>query len=294
MPQLPFHIVDVFAEAPYAGNQLAVVEEGRNLVRADMQAIANEMAYSETTFVRETEPTADGYRVRIFTPTDELPFAGHPTLGTAAVIREVVAQDRPDEIRLDLDVGSIPVRVETAGATERYWMTQRRPSFGTGIDRAVAAAVVGLGTDRLDPDFAPQIVSTGLPTLIVPLTALEAVEAARTDPEAYRDFVDAHDTKAVLVFSSETLEAENDLHVRVFAEALGVAEDPATGSSNGCLAAYLTSREYFGGPTVEASVEQGYEIDRPSSLHLRADATGADVHVEVGGRVIPVARGDLL
>ncbi|MDX1744781.1 MAG: PhzF family phenazine biosynthesis protein [Halobacteriales archaeon] len=294
MSPLPFHIVDVFAEEPYAGNQLAVVEEGRELVRADMQAIAHEMNYSETTFVRDPEPTAEGYRVRIFTPTDEIPFAGHPTLGTAFVIREYLCEDDPEEIRLDLDVGSIPVRVERGGETDRYWMTQRPPTFGAELDREAAAGIVGLEVDRLDPEFIPKIVSTGLPTLIVPLTSLEAVETVHVDRRAYRAFVDETDTKAVLVFSAETIDSHNDLHVRMFAEALGVAEDPATGSSNGCLAAYLAEYEYLGDPVLEARVEQGYALDRPSLLQLRADATGAEIEVEVGGRVIPVARGELL
>lgn len=294
MSGLPFHIVDVFAQGKYTGNQLAVVRDARQLDSDTMQRVAREMNYSETTFITNPKPTDDGYRVRIFTPQTELAFAGHPTLGTASIIREFVSDETVDELALNLDVGSIPVSVERDDeGNDVYWMTQQPPAFGAIVDPDTVASVVTIDREQLDSDYEPRVVSTGLPTLLVPTTSLDAVEAARPNSTAYQEFVAEHDMKAVLVFSSETVEEDNDLHVRMFAPALGVPADPATGSGNGCLAGYLARYRYFGTPTVDVTVEQGYEVDRPSLLRLEAEATGGETTVSVGGRVIHVADGVL-
>jgi len=293
MDDRPFHLVDVFAEGRYTGNQLAVIRPAGDLTTAEMQALAREMHFSETTFVESETPTDGGFEVRIFTPNAELEFAGHPTLGTAHVIREVVAPDRPDEVALNLGVGQIPVTVEGAGDDEVLWMTQRAPTFGETLDPAVAAEAVGLTPADVADDDPVQVVSTGLPTLVVPLASLDAVRRAETNLPVYRErVVEGLDVPNVLVFAPETVHAENDLHVRMFAPALGVPEDPATGSSNGCLAAFLARHRTLGGPVVDARVEQGYELERPSLLFLRAE-DGDEVTVEVGGRVAWVADGTL-
>lgn len=291
----PFHLVDVFAVEPYTGNQLAVIRDAGDLSDDEMQALAREMAYSETTFVEsETPADNDSWDVRIFTPEAEIPFAGHPTLGTAAVIRDELAAGRPDEVTLNLGVGEIPVTVERDDGDEVLWMRQRAPEFGETMDADEAAAVVGVDPDAVDADHPPQLVSTGLPTLVVPLRSLDAVRDAEINSQAYTERVvrglDAHN---VLVFAPETYRDANDLNVRMFAPGLGVPEDPATGSSNGCLAAWLARHRYLDSPEIAVRVEQGYEIDRPSLLHLRATDTDSEVDVRVGGRVVSVADGEL-
>ena len=290
----PLHIVDVFAQEKYTGNQLAVVPEADDLDTETMQRIAREMNFSETTFIPSSEPTADGYRVRIFTPATELPFAGHPTLGTARVIHRYISETKSETVVLDLDIGSIEVTIEPEDEEDHCWMRQKPPTFGPNLDRARVADIVGLAEDQLDSQYDPQIVSTGLQTLLVPLRSLDGVRAIQLSPEPFRRFVDEYETTAVFVFSSETVDERNDLHVRMFFDGIGITEDPATGSSNGCLAAYLVEHEYFGNRVIDMTVEQGYEIDRPSTIGIRADASPSEIAVSVGGTVIPVARGELL
>lgn len=296
-----FHLVDVFAERKYAGNQLAVVESCGELTDEVMQRIAAEMDYSETTFIESFDERDGGYDVRIFTPNEEVPFAGHPTLGTASVLRE--RTDADTDIGLNLPVGQIPVRVE--GDRETLWMSQQPPEFGDRLDRGTLADVLSLPERDLDDvdvdsvgdvdsdgggndEWPVQVVSTGLPTIIVPLADRGALERAEIDRHAYDALVEDREAKNVLVFCTEPRDGANDLAVRVFAPHYGVPEDPATGSSNGCLAGYLATH---GDREVDLHVEQGHEMGRPSLLQLRADTSGS---VEVGGRVVPVAHGELL
>ncbi|WP_142860184.1 PhzF family phenazine biosynthesis protein [Salinigranum halophilum] len=288
-----FHLVDVFAETPYSGNQLAVFHDTADLSAAEMQTLTREMNYSESTFVASTAPTDGPYDVRIFDPAEELAFAGHPTIGTAAVIREFVRDDSPDELTLSLGVGDISVTVEAHDGTERYWVHQVPPTFDETLDHAVAARILGLDVGDLDERYPVELVSTGLPTLVVPLRSLDALGRAATQAEPYHeDLIEPFGNVNLLVFAPET-RGDADLAVRVFADAAGVPEDPATGSSNGCLAAYLVAHRYFDADELDISVEQGHEMGRPSLLHLRAH-DGDDISVSVGGRVQPVAEGRLL
>lgn len=290
----PVHYVDVFAQDRYTGNQLAVVRDASALDAAEMLAFTRETNFSEAAFVESEEPVDGAYPVRIFDPAEELPFAGHPTLGAAHVVREHVADDRPDELVLDLGVGRIPVWVEREHDEAVYWMQQIEPDFGDELPPALLAAVLGLAEADLDAEHPVQVVSTGLPTVVVPLASLDAVRRADTQLDAYYDrLIDVHGNLNVLVFTDETEEPGNDLHARVFADCAGVPEDPATGSSNGCLAAYLARHDYVDADPVDATVEQGYEMDRPSRLHLRAEETRDGIDVEVGGRVEPVLDGRL-
>jgi trans-2,3-dihydro-3-hydroxyanthranilate isomerase len=296
-------IVDVFAQEKYAGNQLAVFHDAGNLSTEEMQRITRETNFSEATFVVSSDPSADGTDVRIFDPAEELPFAGHPTLGTAFVLRERVLDGRPDELVLNLGVGPIPVWVERdEDGDELYWMRQIPPTFGETVSADLAARVLNLDPGDIDDGFPVRIVSTGLPTLVVPLQTLDAVRRAETNREPYyEELIEPLGNLNVLLFAPETEAEENDLHARVFADCAGVPEDPATGSSNGCLAAYLVEHEYFGEPEIDVRVEQGYEMGRPSLLHLRAERTDggegeedAGIEVRVGGRVVAVAEGHLV
>ncbi|MCL6439527.1 MAG: PhzF family phenazine biosynthesis protein [Rubrobacteraceae bacterium] len=272
-----FYIVDVFAEEKYAGNQLAVVLEAGDLSSGEMQRVASEMNYSETSFVLSTK--RDAHRVRIFTPREELPFAGHPTLGTAYVIRHEAPEEPAGRLVLEVPAGRIPVDFG-----EVLWMHQLPPAFGGEHDRQETARSLGLKERDLDPELPVETVSTGIPVVIVPLRDLDALRRCR--PLGVRE-------KSVYAFCPGSHgDGPGDLSARMFAGGIGVTEDPATGSAAGCLASYLV--EHRGGP-VDLRVEQGYEIGRPSLLHLRAgrDEAGT-MRVSVGGRVQLVARGELL
>ncbi|WP_224269765.1 PhzF family phenazine biosynthesis protein [Haloprofundus salinisoli] len=287
------HFVDVFAQGKYTGNQLAVVRDASNLSTDEMLAFTRETNFSEATFIESPDTTEAGYDVRIFDPAEEIPFAGHPTLGTAFVIREHLRDDLPEEVVLNLGVGQIPVWVENHDGYETYWMRQIQPTFEDEFSSELFADILGLNTADIDDSHPIRLVSTGLPTVVVPLTSLSAVQRAETQLEPYYNrLIDSYGNLNVLVFSSETAE-DNDLHVRVFADCAGVPEDPATGSSNGCLAAYLVEHDYCDTDEIEVTVEQGYEMDRPSHLQLRAAKMPDGIIVEVGGRVIPVLDGKL-
>lgn len=291
----PFFIVDVFAEKKYRGNQLAVVSMREPLTDAEMQAIAGEFHFSETTFILSEAQRDGGYDVRIFTPKAEVAFAGHPTLGTAYVIRHEVLRQPAPKVVLNLKVGQIAVTFSGAGSgTSLLWMRQMNPVFGKVIEPAALARVLGLSVAQVDDRFPVQEVSTGLPFIIAPLRTLHAVQNITVNTERLAGLVKNTDAKAILVFCPQTVSRSNDLHVRVSADYYGVPEDPATGSANGCLAGYLVKHRYFGKSEIDVKVEQGIEIGRPSRLHLKARDTGAGIAVDVGGRVIPVAKGELV
>ncbi len=292
----PLYLVDVFAETKYAGNQLAVIGNASALTSEEMQKIALEMNYSETTFIISGQQRKGAYDVRIFSLDEELPFAGHPTLGTAYIIQQYLIGKPVEEVRLNLQVGQIPVRFsyeqEKPGV---LWMKQVEPQFGRTFSRKETAATLKLDPGLIDQNFPVQEVSTGLPFIIVPLINLEAVRSCQVDRERYEKLIAAAEAKSLHVFCPEAYSPDNQINARVFDLYHGIAEDPATGSATGCLAAYLVKNRYYGAKKVEVRVEQGYEIRRPSLLLLRAEESekGA-ISVHVGGRVIMVGRGELL
>jgi len=291
-----FYIVDVFAEDKYAGNQLAVFIDADGIADREMQALAKEMNYSETTFILSREPKNGGYDVRIFTPAAEIPFAGHPTLGTACVIQNQIIGEPADQVALNLKVGQIPVSFsyDPDGVADVLWMRQNPPAAGKMVDRGIIASVLNLVVDDIDDVFPIQEFSTGLPFIIVPLRNLQALRKAHVDRNRLLAMVDALEAKAILCFSPETYKPEHDLAVRVFADYYGVPEDPATGSANGDLAGYLVHHMYLGKQEIDIKVGQGYEIGRPSLLMLRARRTDDAIEVNVGGGVVMVAKGELV
>ena len=290
---MKFSIVDVFAEAPYAGNQLAVFRG--NPDPDTMLTLAREMNYSETTFITNDMPRDGGYDVRIFTTASELPFAGHPTLGTAYIIRRDLIGEAVPEVILNLKVGQIPVRFAEDGF---IWMRQKPPQFGHIYDPAAVAAVLGLSLEDMDTRYPIQEASTGLPFIIVPLKTLAATRQAEVNLPLFMELIQqgksALGADAMFVFCPETEKSENDLHARSFVHLHGAPEDPATGSANGDFAGWLVKHQYFGESRVKARVEQGYEINRPSLLLLDAHDTGELIEVNVGGQVQMIARGELV
>ncbi|MFW9939361.1 MAG: PhzF family phenazine biosynthesis protein, partial [Candidatus Thorarchaeota archaeon] len=270
---------------------LAVFICQETLTDFEMQRIAKEMDYSETTFITSFE----NYEVRIFTPEAELPFAGHPTLGTAFVIQQEFIKGKVRTISLSLKIGQIPILFKYKGdyVTE-MWMEQKEPTFHEFFAPDLVAEVLSLKEDDIDKRFRIQEVSTGVPTIITPLKSLNALKRAKINSDKYYDLIENIKAKSILVFCPETYDKKNDLNVRFFADFYGVPEDPATGSGNGCLAAYLVKQDYFNKRSIDIRVEQGYEIGRPSLLLLRAEEKAGKFYVSVGGKAIIVAKGELI
>lgn len=291
----PLHIVDVFAEAPYGGNQLAVVLDAGDMSSDQMQKIALEMNYSETTFVTSDHEIKGGYPVRIFTPTLELPFAGHPTLGTAWVIRRHLAEGVPEALRLNLGVGQVPVRFEEdAEGKELTWLSAPPIELGSTFAAEQVAAALRLTPDDIDDRAPVQRVSAGISVTIVPLRGLDALRRSGLDLEAFAPLGPEGSLPVVYLFCPEARSDKNDLSARLFFDANGVREDPATGSATACLGSYLLEHEYFPGPEISLRIEQGYDINRPSLLLLRAREVDGLRKILVGGHVIPTASGQLL
>lgn len=294
MRKLTFYIVDVFAEKKYVGNQLAVIREAAGLSDGEMQNITKEMNYSETTFILSDDQRNGGYDVRIFTPAQEVPFAGHPTLGTAYVIQQEIIKELIEKIILNLKVGQIPVTFNYQGKEKNVLrMKQIEPIFGQIIEPEPISQMLGINTSDIDERFPVQEVSTGMFFMIVPLKTLDAVKRAKVARDKYFKLIENMQAKAILVFCPETYFQENDLNVRVFVDYYGIPEDPATGSGNGCLAGYLVKHHYFGKDQIDVRIEQGYEIGRPSLIYLRAQDKGGQIDVSVGGKVVMIARGEL-
>lgn len=290
----PILIVDVFAERRYEGNQLAVVLDAADFDTDEMQRIALETNYSETTFV--IGGSAPAFDVRIFTPAGELPFAGHPTLGTAWVIREHVARDPSlTSLTLNLGVGPVSVTFEASEpAGELVWLLSPAAESGPQFEAADLAEVLGLDLADIDTKTPIQHFSSGIAAVFVPLVGLAALRRCRLNLDCWHSLLPgAAHVPVVYAFSRETIDPANDLCARVFFDAVGAREDPATGSATAFLGAYLLDHAYFGCSKLELQIEQGHEIGRPSLLRLRASDSGDARVVQVGGRVIQTIHGQL-
>ncbi len=325
--RLSYHTLDVFTEERFGGNPLAVFPDAEPLQRQGeagselMQRIASELNLSETVFVlppvehasersnavhgRPAEPaTPRGTkRVRIFTPGSELPFAGHPTLGTAFLLA-TLGFGTPDAdagttlIVLEEGVGPVPVTVRTrpAGAGFAQLTAAQPPEPRPApLPRDELAALLGLADNDLDEALAPQAVSCGLPFLIVPLRDHAALAAARVDLARWeRRLAGTWAPQLYLISASGAEAPKADFRARCFVPGLSVLEDPATGSAGAALAGYLALHSGAAAGTLRWSVEQGIEMRRPSLLHLEADlADGAVTAVRVGGGCVVVAEASM-
>jgi trans-2,3-dihydro-3-hydroxyanthranilate isomerase len=294
MREKEFRIVDVFTIGKYSGNQLAVVMAGDNMDSIKMQSIAQEMNYSETTFITGGD-LENGFDVRIFTPAIEIPFAGHPVLGTAYVACTELCEGEPKTIKLILKAGQIDVTIEYNGNNPSLLtMRQQEPEFGEIFESSIFPGILGLHETDVPEDFPVQHVSTGLSFAIVPIRSLEAMGRISLQLDKYSQFAASTEAKGLLCFCTETVNRENQLHVRMFAPGYGIMEDSATGSGNGCLAAYLLKYSVFGKGEVKARSEQGIEMGRSSLLYLSAFREGSRIIVHVGGAVVPTAKGILI
>jgi trans-2,3-dihydro-3-hydroxyanthranilate isomerase len=272
---LDYFLVDVFTETPLAGNPLAVVLNTCGLTTAQMQAIAREFNLSETTFIeRRTAEAerAEGVRVRIFTTQEELPFAGHPTLGTASVLKMIAPETlEGTTVTLALKVGPVPVRFEPGAADAGAIfgeMTQREPEFGAELDAAEVAPLLGLALDDLDPALPPQVVSTGAPFAIVALQTVEALARLKVNQDAATAWLRQRGARWFYVLARALDQDQNPTKWRARMQFYG-GEDPATGSAAGCAISYLVARGAVPSRT-RVHVRQGVEIGRPSDLFLFA------------------------
>jgi trans-2,3-dihydro-3-hydroxyanthranilate isomerase len=259
-----------------------------------MQRAANEIGFSETTFLLPAESPETDLRLRIFTPRVELPFAGHPTLGTAWVVREHLLPGRPGEVTLALGVGKVPVDFEpAAGGGELAWLTAPPVALGTSESAERIAPIVGLAPADLDPALPVQRISAGPKFTIVPLRSRAALARARLDLARYFAYAQGDATTGFYLFAREAEDPRNQIRARMFFEAAGPREDPATGSATACFGAYLLEHGVYGSK-LQLRIEQGVEMGRPSLLHLDAQNAGGAARIRVGGRVIESARGELV
>jgi trans-2,3-dihydro-3-hydroxyanthranilate isomerase len=282
---------DVFSSKPLEGNSLAVFFDARALNDAEMQAIAKEMNLSETTFIFPRDPAVEGergVRVRIFTVQEELPFAGHPTLGTAFALRQ---SNGAGEIVLDLNVGKVPVRFEeTDGQPAFGEMTQIDPVFGVQHDREAVARATGLRVEDFDSELPIETVSTGVPFTIAPLKSLASIRDLRVDLHGASAYLEKAEGKFFYFVARETVDPAAHLHARML---FYNGEDPATGSAAGCAAAWMVAHD-VAEPDKRVLIEQGLEMRRPSRIFVRASRHGNRVvNVRVGGSSIEVMRGEV-
>jgi trans-2,3-dihydro-3-hydroxyanthranilate isomerase len=296
-----FHFVqvDVFASQRLQGNPLAVFTDARGLSDLEMQAIARETNLEETTFVFPRDLVVEntrGVKVRIFAPDQELPFAGHPTLGTALVIRNRIqgADSQParrSQVILDLKVGSIPVAFrDDADGRVFGEMHQKDPIFGRIHDRETVAGLMGIKTTDLGDDAPIQTVSTGLPFAIVPIKERRTLQSLRPDQEKIRTYIERESGLTWFYYvTRDTQDAAIGLRTRGM---YPVGEDPATGSAAGCTAAWMV-RYGLANPDQTVHIEQGVEIKRPSHIFVKAGREGEKVlNVRVGGNAVEIAEGE--
>jgi len=283
-----FYLLDVFGNSKYTGNQLAVFTDTGDLPSAEMQLIAREINFSETTFITSRQQQQGGYPVRIFTPGKEVAFAGHPTLGTAHIIRKYIDPSHSGMTKLNLAVGQIPVTFDA----DLVWMQQNQPTFGDTLPTQVIADLLNLRVGDLDDRFPIMDVSTGLPFTIVPLKNQDALKRAGINHGVFPDYIEKAWAKGIMVFCPEGYDSNQDLSTRVFVDYFGIPEDPATGSATGCLAAYLVKSGMFGKCRLQMTIGQGYEIGRPSELLIQAELKNQEYEINVGGKVFEVAEGD--
>jgi trans-2,3-dihydro-3-hydroxyanthranilate isomerase len=301
--KLDFFQVDVFTNQLFGGNPLAVFPDAEELSSDLMQKLALEMNLSETTFVMNpTQPGAD-YRVRIYTPRYELPFAGHPVIGTHWVLANIGRTKLVEPVTIstfELGVGVLPASLFVKnGEVEKIVMTQGKPEFGS-VFEDIELLARGLGTTVeaiSGSGYPPQIVSTGTPQLIICMRSLAdvaALDASHYNSSIMNSITSANRLDLIAAFCCESVNDGVDIHVRCMAPMLGIAEDPATGSANGALGAYIVKYGLVktDQPTVRIRSEQGLEMGRPSILDIEVDHEHrVPKTVRVGGTVTPILQG---
>lgn len=295
MTELDYYLLDVFTETSFGGNPLAVFPNGDGASTQTMQKIANELNLSETTFIQAAQSPESDCTVRIFTPQRELPMAGHPTLGTAYIIlRHALLQPRTQRV-LQFDEGVGPVRVDYKTIEPKpsgLMMHQPAPQFADTLDKKMIAELLSLSLKDIDTELPIQIVSCGVPFIMVPLVSLEAIQAASLQASLSDKLLTHIDCREFFLFTEETVSSQSDYHSRMFAPRFGVPEDPATGSAHGPLGSYLYQHgRWKGAPMIS---EQGVELGRPSIITFNVEAQDSKIiDVQVGGDCVEIGTGTL-
>lgn len=284
----PFHILNVFSEERYGGNQLIVFQLPDDLPTDELKGITREMNIAEAAFLIG-EPDASGnQKLRVFTQEGELPSAGHAAIGASWV----AAQTWPgmeDNLKMTMKASECKVRSSEDGL---HWMEQLSPIFSDTLSVEAMSPVLRLSPAVFHPQLPIQIVSTGLPFIMVPLRHLDAVKQATLHPVVYYNLIKETHAKAIMLFAPQVYERGNDYNARVFGHYFGVPEDAASGSANSCLGGYLLHNNAVEGDSLDIRVEQGYEMKRPSRIHVKAKEEAGSIHIQVGGQVTLMAKGE--
>lgn len=301
MQGIKFYIVDVFASNRYEGNQLAVfLDMDNQLDDRQMQQIAREINFAETTFIKAVRDTLR-FVVRIFTPEHEVPFAGHPSLGTSYIINKFILPKASATLTLELVHSDIGITVEDPSNLDEsiFFMRQAQPTFGPVFTADEIAAELDIPRDDLNDSLPIQEISTGLPYIIIPLRSRRAIDTLSLNLDAFRAFLTARNkyktnsptghSTSLFFFTNETHEVENDYNARMLLiENNKLSEDAATGSANGCFLAYLLTHV---NEKVTVTVEQGFQLERRSYLYLDGRLTNGDYEINVGGRNKLISEG---
>jgi trans-2,3-dihydro-3-hydroxyanthranilate isomerase len=301
---LKFYQADVFTSQPFGGNPVAVFPQAQGLTDDQLQQIAREMNLSETVFVFPPTDPAAVVKLRIFTPTQEIPFAGHPVIGTFHVLAQLGLVATPEPVTRvvqECNIGLFPVELHRQdGQIVRVVMTQPEPQFLGTIEEAEdvykVASALGLSKHVIaEAKWPLEVVSTGLPVLIVPVRTLTAVRSIRPDASAIVDVCRRFGANGIMVFTIVTVEPSATIHTRMFAPSIGIPEDPATGSASGAIGAYLVQNGVIEvRPTTEITIEQGYEMERPSQILVQVESDDDAIQtVKVGGQCVMVVEGTL-
>ncbi|MEZ4685351.1 MAG: PhzF family phenazine biosynthesis protein [Bacteroidia bacterium] len=284
----PFHILNVFSEGRFGGNQLIVFQLPENRDTEELLRITRETNIAEAAFLIGEPDAAGRQQLRVFTREAELPTAGHAAIGAAWVAE----QGRPElasTISMAMESSESQVRSSADGLR---WMKQLPPIFSDTLSVEALSPVLRLNPAVFHPQLPIQIVSTGRPFILVPLRHLDAVKQANLHPLVYYNLIKETQAKAIMLFAPQVYERGNDYNVRVFGHYFGVPEDAASGSANSCLGGYLLYHHAVDGDSLDIRVEQGYEMKRPSRIHVSAKRENGTINVKVGGKVVMLAKGE--
>jgi len=302
--RLKFYQADVFTDVAFGGNPVAVIPDAEGLTDLELQQVAREMNLSETVFVFPPSDPAAVVKIRIFTPTQEIPFAGHPVIGTFFVLgmtTRLELREPLTRVLQECNLGLFPVELHTRNGTIlRVVMSQPKPQFLDVVDNRddlfSIAKALGVAKEQITDTRRPvQVVSTGLPVMIVPMRTLTAVRSIIPDVSAVAALCQQYGANGMMVYSTMTVEQQSTVHTRMFAPLIGIIEDPATGSASGALGAYLVQNGVVEvGPMTEIIAEQGYEIERPSRILIQVESEDDVIQeVKVGGQAVMVVEGTL-
>ncbi|MDA1080376.1 MAG: PhzF family phenazine biosynthesis protein [Gemmatimonadetes bacterium] len=298
MPEFRYVTLDVFTDRPFGGNQLAVFPDASGIPEAALLDITREFNYSETTFCYPPADKAHAARVRIFTPGAEVPFAGHPTVGTAIALHALgAAPESEAKLILEEGVGPVPVAVRGGRAAPfAKFSVAKLPEIGTPVPtRNTLAEILSLTPDDIvGGTSAPQAVSCGLPFVIVGVKSIKALSAARVRMDRWDDTLRTSPARDLFVFAADAEAGATHYRARCFVPGFAVLEDPATGSANACFAGFLAARSHDRDGTLSWTVTQGVEMGRPSRIEIDADkANGAITDIRVGGHAVFVMEGSI-